>query len=275
MDIITNSTNSTSSTSKHKLAATKTSKHKLAATKTLKIAKSQNADANKNKVASAVLNLGMKSQHFASLLANVTSSTVSATTAMLEQSQLVLEVSTDYRTGLYRDAVKQFRENTNLTSASKWSQFKRIGKVANQLLAVAGRLPSGWSSLYSIASAMTNKTPLVLDTLLNASVTTKKGVVTLNTYSTQSEVRALVANAGGRVPTQRVRGTQGVPSYVPVFHIALDGIDAETIDADIVRLTRAITDAVKQFPWVTLGDATLNALAKEQIAVRKKLAKVA
>jgi len=49
MDIITNSTNSTSSTSKHKLAATKT----------LKIAKSQNADANKNKVASAVLNLGM------------------------------------------------------------------------------------------------------------------------------------------------------------------------------------------------------------------------
>jgi len=55
----------------------------------------------------------------------------------------------------------------------------------------------------------------------------------------------------------------------------LDGIDAETIDADIARLTRALTDAVKQFPWVTLGDATLNALAKEQITVRKKLAKVA
>lgn len=223
-------------------------------------------------IATAKNELNEKVKTFTNLRTTAETHSTDATKAMLEQAKLVADIATRYKGNKFDNAVSTFRANTGLESGSKWSQFKRIGSVADELLAVADRLPSGWSSLYAIASALTNKKHHVsLEDLLDATLVREKRntpeTITLNAYSTQSEVRSLVASAGGRVPAERV---PAAPAYFPEFRIALDRINSETFDADLTALENALAQVTRKFPWVSFEHGQLNALAKKQVAMRQQ-----
>ena len=237
----------------------------------------KNTKTKKNDIslANATVDLNEKSREFAHLRETAEQNSTEATRAMLKQTQLVCEVVDRYKGNNFHVALLKFRADTGLNSSSKFSQFKRIGSVATQLLAVADRLPSGWSSLYVIAAAMRHKTKSVsLENLLDANIKqfrlvarangdkekVENGALSLNAYSTQSEVRALVAFAGGRVPVQRVPKQRDYATLtdigLPELRISVAHTTSESIAADADALRNALGKVLKQFPWVVFEPAS-------------------
>ena len=225
---------------------------------------------NAAEVAGAKKVLTSKSHEFNTHKTNAESNNKDATIAMLRQSEVVCEVATTYKQGKFNNAVCEFRANTGLESASKWSQFKRIGSVAASLIPYADRLPSGWSSLYVVASALVkNREKLTLKTLFATKVDREgvnetgekvvKDTFSLNPYSTQSEVRAVVNTALGRAVKKQ---KNGLATSALVSHIELDAL--RVAEWDINALADAVSALKQQFPWVSGFEFTATKAARIQ-----------
>ena len=178
----------------------------------------------------------------------VATSATSATEAMLNQAQLVFNVSEDYGQNRFDTVLLNFRNKTDLGDASKYSQFKQIGRFASVLRPVASQLPSGWTSLYALASALKkedkNGNPITIDTLLM--VQDDDGAPKLNGYSTQSEVRRIVHQAQGKQPAKK----KDAPP--PTLTVAF-GINAQLLSSqeNFAEVEQFLRDALrKKFPFI-------------------------
>jgi len=236
--------------------------------------------------------LELLTQKFQACDKNIASSSGNATREMLTQGRIALEVEQRYSKTTLDAYYKTFREQTDTVSASKWSQYKRIGRVADVLEPYADRLPSGWSVLSSLAVLFDHKFddngndlgpkyPFSVEDLLTTPVEFTKNIDSYGTKktfqkfltptSTQTEVRAVVDILLGKEKTEKE--VLVAPSYRPALNIALDKINPKTFDAELVELGNAIANLSKQFPWFTvdpssIGRAGLNSLAARQVKQR-------
>ena len=188
---------------------------------------------------------------------------------MLDQAQLVFEVSEEYGQNRFAVVLINFRNQTGLESASKWCQFRTIGRFASVLRPVASQLPSGWTSLYALASALKkedkNGNPITIDTLLM--VQDDDGVSRLNRYSTQSEVRRIVHQAQGKEPAKK---KDAAP---PTLTVAF-GIDAQTVsNEDIEAVEQFLRDALrKEFPFIADVAVKTNKVLRSTLEAQMKKA---
>lgn len=217
---------------------------------------------------------------------NIASSSGNATREMLEQGRIAVLVEKRYAKGSLDAYYKDFREQTNTISASKWSQYKRIGRVADVLEPYADRLPSGWSVLSSLAVLFDHKFDkwgkdlgpkyqFSVEDLLKTPIkfpykkSTREKLLTPT--STQTEVRTVVNILLGKQKTEKE--VLVAPSYRPALNIALDKINPKTFDAELAELGNAIANLSKKFAWFTVdpssfGRAGLNSLAARQVKQR-------
>jgi hypothetical protein len=233
-------------------------------------------------------------KQFAECDQTIASSSGNATKQMLTQGRIAWEVEERFAHSSSFDGYYiQFREQTNTVSASKWSQYKRIGRVANVLEPYADRLPSGWSVLSSLAVLFDAKTKegnrkysFSVDDLLNVKIsfTGRKGVKrtkSLTPTSTQSEVRAVVDTLLGK--EKREKTVKVSSAYRPTLTIDWGSVDGKTFDAELAALGKSIASLAAKYPWVSFDAASfgrngLNATAKRVIATKvehKQLPKVA
>ncbi len=213
--------------------------------------------------------VSMSADEFNALGKAVATSATSATESMLDQAQLVFNVSEKYKANRFDTVLINFRNKTGLESASKWCQFRTIGQFASELRPVADQLPSGWTSLYALASALKRKDkagkPITIDTLLM--VEDENGSIRLNGYSTQSEVRRIVHQAQGKQPA--TRGEAPPPTLTVAF-----GIDAQTVsNEDIAEVERYLRDALrKEFPFIAGVAVKTNKVLRSTLEAQMKKA---
>ena len=177
----------------------------------------------------------------------VETSATSATEAMLEQAELVFKVSEEYGQNRFDTVLNNFRNQTGLESASKWCQFRTIGRFASVLRPVASQLPSGWTSLYALASALKKEdkagVPITIEMLFMDQ--NDAGEPKLNGYSTQSEVRRIVHQAQGKESAKKKDAPP--PTLTVAFEINAQLLSRENF-AEVERFLR---DALrKKFPFI-------------------------
>ena len=194
----------------------------------------------------ATVALSASADKFRELEKAVATSATSATELMLDQAQLVFKVSEEYKENRFDTVLINFRNKTDLESGSKYSQFKQLGRCASELRPVAGQLPSGWTSLYTLSSALRKKdkngNPITIKTLL---MIEGNGSPKLNRYSTQSEVRRIVHQAQGKEPAKK---KDAAP---PTLTVAF-GINAQLLSQEnYAEVERFLRDTLrKQFPFI-------------------------
>ena len=198
-----------------------------------RVSKSSMDKVRKSKeVSNAVAELGKKCDEFQSLRAAADNSTTVATGDVLRMCELIYEVSTNYKQKHLNDALTQFRLDIKMNPV-KWSQHRRIGRFAKELLPLAASIPSGWSALYTIASALakTEKSVdgekvrvLSITQLLDASYGEGDAKVSMTAYTTQAEVRRLVKVALGVELPEKVAAA---PFYTARFDIDALGLDGQ------------------------------------------------
>jgi len=174
----------------------------------------------------------------------VETSAASATEAMLDQAELVFKVSEEYGQNRFDTVLNSFRNKTGLESASKWCQFRVIGRFASVLRPVASELPSGWTSLYALASALKKEDkvgdPITIETLLM--VQNDACEPKLNGYSTQSEVRRIVHQVQGKEPAKN--------APPPTLTVAFE-IDAQILSKENYAKVQQYLHALrKEFPFI-------------------------
>jgi len=174
----------------------------------------------------------------------VEKSAASATEAMLDQAALVFKVSEEYGKDRFATALTDFRRETDLESASKWCQFRVIGRFASALRPFASQLPCGWTSLYALASALKKEDkvgdPITIETLLM--IQDDDGSPNLNGYSTQSEVRRIVHQVQGKEPAKNAPP----PTLTVAFEIDAQLLSQENY-AKVEQYLRALR---KEFPFI-------------------------
>ena len=102
--------------------------------------------------------LGSLAERFVECGKVIAASSGDATKQMLAQGRIAYAVEKRFATSGMSAYYIQFREQTETVCASKWSQYKRIGRVADVLEPYVDRLPSGWSVLSAIAVLFDAKT---------------------------------------------------------------------------------------------------------------------
>ena len=175
----------------------------------------------------------------------VETSAASATEAMLDQAELVFKVSEEYGQNRFDTVLNSFRNKTGLESASKWCQFRVIGRFASVLRPVASQLPSGWTSLYALASALKKEDkvgdPITIETLLM--IQDDDGSPKLNGYSTQSEVRSILHQAQGKDTAKK---NAPPPTLTVAFEINAQLLSQENY-AKVEQYLRALRE---EFPFI-------------------------
>jgi len=176
----------------------------------------------------------------------VEQSATSATEGMLNQAQLVFEVSEKYGKDRFANALIEFRKKTKLESASKWCQFRVIGRFASALRPFASTLPCGWTSLYALASALKKEDkvgdPITIETLLM--IQDDDGSPNLNGYSTQSEVRRIVHQVQGKDTAKKKDAPP--PTLTVAFEIDAQLLSQENY-AKVEQYLRALRE---EFPFI-------------------------
>jgi len=184
---------------------------------------------------------------------------------------------------------KEFRERCGLLSASKHTQFKKIGSVSRVLGEHAGAIPTGWVSLYAIADyldkeAKEEKSDDNPNPVLNEEkarellrglfgehtimVTDKDGdevreTSTFDAISNQLEVRKIVNTKLGKVNKSSKSGPDapGVLCAIDLSQVA----DWKELEAFRVALGVVVDD----FPFFT--SAEFNRTLSSQVKTNKKL----
>jgi len=250
------------------------------ASKSSKSSKSVNSGAKEAAKESAKTELGSLAEQFVEFGKVIASSSGNATKQMLAQGRIACEVEEKFATSGMSAYYIQFREQTETVCASKWSQYKRIGRVADVLEPFVDRLPSGWSVLSAIAVLFDAKTKegnrkysFSVEDLLKVKISftgRKKETRTksLTPTSTQSEVRAVVDKLLGK--EKREKTVTVASAYRPTLTIDWSSVKGKTFDAELTALGQGIASLSKQYPWFSFDPASfgrngLNAVAKRVV----------
>jgi len=221
----------------------------------------------------------------------IASSSGTATREMLAQGRIAVMVEKKYSKTSLDAYYLKFREDTDTVSASKWSQYKRIGRVADTLEPYADRLPSGWSVLSSLATIFDarayddkgkdigRKYPFSVEDLLNTPITfTKKkdgGGKTyqrcLNPTSTQADVRVVVNTLLGK--ENKTKEVQVGSQYRPSLDIIWSNVKAQTFEADIRKFSIELAELAKKYPFLTFDTATAGRAGLNTHALRQAKSK--
>ena len=247
----------------------------------VKSVKSVNSGAKEAAKESAKTELGSLAEQFVEFGKVIASSSGNATKQMLAQGRIACEVEEKFATSGMSAYYIHFREQTETVCASKWSQYKRIGRVADVLEPFVDRLPSGWSVLSSIAVLFDAKTKegnrkystFSVEDLLNVKISftgRKKETRTksLTPTSTQSEVRAVVDKLLGK--EKREKTVTVASAYRPTLTIDWSSVKGKTFDTELTALGKSIASLSKQYPWFSFDPASfgrngLNAVAKRVV----------
>ena len=215
----------------------------------------------------ATVALSASADKFRELEKAVATSATSATELMLDQAQLVFKVSEEYQANRFDTVLNDFRRETDLESSPKYSQFKQLGRFASVLRPDADQLPSGWTSLYALASALKkedkNGNPITIKTLL---MIEENGLPKLNRYSTQAEVRRIVHQAQGKQPAKK----KDAPP--PTLTVAF-GIDAQLLSQEnFAKVERYLRALRKEFPFIADVAVTKNKVLRSTLEGKMKKA---
>ncbi len=196
-----------------------------------------------------------KREEFQLLRAAADASTTTATADLLRSCGLISEVATNYKQKHLNDALTQFRLDIKMNPV-KWSQHRRIGQFATELLPHAKSLPCGWSALYTIASALgkTEKNEdgkkvrvLSITQLLDASYGEGDAKVTMTAYTTQSEVRRIVKVALGLDVPEKVAAA---PFYTARFDIDASSLNNPQWSQFVSELETLYETLTAKYPFV-------------------------
>ena len=250
------------------------------ASKSSKSSKSVNSGAKEAAKESAKTELGSLAEQFVEFGKVIASSSGNATKQMLAQGRIACEVEEKFATSGMSAYYIHFREQTETVCASKWSQYKRIGRVADVLEPFVDRLPAGWSVLSAIAVLFDAKTKegnrkysFSVEELLKVEISftgRKKETRTksLTPTSTQSEVRAVVDKLLGK--EKREKTVTVASAYRPTLTIDWSSVKGKTFDTELTALGKSIASLSKQYPWFSFDPASfgrngLNAVAKRVV----------
>jgi hypothetical protein len=191
----------------------------------------------------------------------VEKSAASATEGMLDQAELVFKVSEEYGQNRFDTVLNDFRRETGLESASKWCQFRVIGRFASVLRPVASQLPCGWTSLYALASALKKEDkvgdPITIETLLM--IEDDDGSPNLNGYSTQSEVRRIVHQVQGKDTAKKKNAPP--PTLTVAFEIDAQLLSQENY-AKVEQYLRALRE---EFPFIATVAVKTNKVLRSTL----------